>query len=403
MITLEVSDNAAIAQLTPFQIQVRARVVGGAPPPPSPVNRVPTISGTPSTSVVAGGMYTFQPVAMDPDGDNLTYSIENVPTWASFNTTTGRLSGAPAAGNVGTFSGIVIRVSDGALIASLPAFSLQVTSTQVSNRPPVISGTPPASIAAGAAYSFTPTASDPDGNALTYSIQNRPSWATFSTTNGRLSGTPTASQLGSFSNIAISVSDGTAATALAPFTITVTQAANRPPVISGAPPTSVTAGQAYTFTPTASDPDGNPLTFTVANAPSWASFDSTTGRLSGTPAVGNVGSTSGITITVNDGRTSTSLAAFSIAVVSVANGGATLSWTAPTTNTDNSPLTLAGYRIEYGRSSTQLDQVATLNSAGVTTYRVENLSAGTWYFAVRAISTSGLQSNVSNVASLTIN
>jgi hypothetical protein len=341
---------------------------------------------------------------MDPDGDNLTYSVQNLPTWATFNATTGRISGTPATGNVGTFGGIVVSVSDGMLTASLPAFTLQVTSTPVVNRPPVISGTPPASVAAGTAYSYTPTATDPDGNTLTFSIQNRPSWATFSTTNGRLTGTPTTSQLGSYSNIAISVSDGTAATALAPFTITVTQAANRPPVISGTPPTSVTVGQAYTFTPTASDPDGNPLTFTVANAPSWASFDSATGRLSGTPAATNVGSTSGVTITVNDGRTTTSLAAFSIAVVTVSNGSATLNWTAPTTNTNDTPLTdLAGYRVEYGRSQDALDQVATVNSVGVTTYRVESLSAGTWYFAVRAVTSSGIESTISNVASLNIN
>jgi hypothetical protein len=404
MITLEVSDGDAAAQLDAFQIQVRARPASTQPPPPSTVNRAPTISGTPSTSVVVGAAYTFQPAAMDPDGDNLTYVVQNLPAWATFNATTGRISGTPAAGNVGTFSGIAVSVSDGMLTASLPAFSLQVTSTPVANRPPVISGTPPASVVAGTAYSYTPTATDPDGNALTFSIQNRPSWATFSTTNGRLTGTPTTSQLGSYSNIAISVSDGTAATALAPFTITVTQATNRPPVISGTPPTSVTVGQAYAFTPTASDPDGNPLTFTVANAPSWTSFDSATGRLSGTPTATNVGSTSGVTITVNDGRTTASLAAFSIAVVSVSSGSATLNWTAPTTNTNDTPLSdLASYRVEYGRSQDVLDQVATVNNAGVTTYRVENLSAGTWYFAVRAVTSSGVESTISNVASLSVN
>jgi len=404
MITVEVSDSAAVAQLAPFQIQVIARTSGSEPPPPSTVNRAPTISGTPATNVVAGAAYTFQANAVDPDGDSLTYSIENLPTWATFSASTGRLTGTPAMSNVGTYSGIVIRVSDGTLNAALPAFALQVTSAPVANRPPVISGTPPASIAVGSPYAFTPTASDADNNTLTFSIQNRPAWASFDAASGRLSGTPT--QVGSFSNIAISVSDGTSAVALAPFSITVSQTANRPPVIGGTPPTSVTAGQAYTFTPTASDPDGNTLTFTVANAPAWASFDTATGRLSGTPTTANVGSTSGIVITANDGRTTTSLAAFAIAVVagSSASGSATLNWTAPTTNTDNSALTnLSGYRIEYGRTANSLDQFANVDTAGVTTYRVENLSSGTWYFAVRAVTATGRQSTVSNVAQLTIN
>jgi len=75
--------------------------------------------------------------------------------------------------------------------------------------PPTISGTPPANVVAGQAYSFAPSASDPGGNALTFSIVNRPSWATFSTTTGQLTGTPTAANVGSYANITISVSDGT--------------------------------------------------------------------------------------------------------------------------------------------------------------------------------------------------
>ncbi len=405
MITLEVTDDVAAAQLEPFQIQVRARTSGTTPPPPSTVNRAPTISGTPATTVVAGSAYAFQASAADPDGDSLTYSIEGLPAWATFDTATGRLSGTPAMGNVGTYDGIVIRVSDGSLSAALPAFALQVTAAPIANRPPAISGTPPASVAAGSAYSFAPTASDPDGNTLTFSIQNRPSWASFDTATGRLTGTPSDSQLGTFANIAISVSDGAAAVALAPFTITVTQGAtNRPPVIGGTPPTSATVGQAYSFTPTASDPDGNTLTFSIANAPAWATFDTSTGRLSGTPTAAHVGSTSGVTITANDGRASASLAAFAIAVVSTANGSVTLSWTAPTANTDDSPLTnLGGYRIEYGLDEDQLNQVATVNNPGVTTYRVENLAAGTWYFVVRAVTTSGVESGNSNVATRTLN
>lgn len=405
MIVLEVSDNQAAAQLEPFQIQVRPRTSGTTPPPPSTVNRAPTISGTPQTTVVAGNAYSFRPSASDPDGDRLTYSIEGLPAWATFNTSTGQLSGTPAMGNVGTYEGIVIRVSDGSLSAALPSFSLQVAAAPVSNRPPVISGTPPASVAAGSTYSFAPTASDPDGNTLTFSIQNRPSWASFDPATGRLSGTPSDAQLGTFANIAISVSDGVAAVALAPFSITVTQGAtNRPPVISGTPPTSVNVGQAYSFTPTASDPDGNTLTFSITNPPAWATFNTATGRLSGTPTAAHVGTTSGITITANDGRASVSLAAFAIAVVANANGAVTLSWTAPTTNTDDTPLTnLGGYRIEYGLDERQLDQVATVNNPGVTTYRVENLAAGTWYFVVRAVTTAGVESSNSNVASRTLN
>jgi len=106
-------------------------------------------------------------------------------------------------------------VSDGTATASLPAFSINVTNG--TNRAPVISGTPARSVSVGSAYSFRPTASDPDGNTLTYSIANRPSWATFNTSTGQLSGTPSASQVGTYNNITIRVSDGRATASLAAF------------------------------------------------------------------------------------------------------------------------------------------------------------------------------------------
>src|SRR5690348_1163254 len=71
-------------------------------------------------------------------------------------------------------------------------------------------------------------------------------------------------------------------------------AANSPPTISGSPATSVVVGKAYSFKPGASDRDGNKLTFYIANKPSWASFSSTTGALTGYPKSGNVGITNDI-------------------------------------------------------------------------------------------------------------
>src|SRR5262245_40142137 len=59
------------------------------------------------------------------------------------------------------------------------------------NLAPVITGTPPTSIAAGTTYVFTPTASDPNGDALTFSATNLPSWATINSASGMVTGTPT--------------------------------------------------------------------------------------------------------------------------------------------------------------------------------------------------------------------
>jgi hypothetical protein len=86
---------------------------------------------------------------------------------------------------------------------------------------PTIAGTPASQVTAGQAYSFTPAVTDPSGGALSFSIQNMPSWATFSMAIGTLSGTPTSSNVGTFANIVISISDGKTSAALAPFSIVV--------------------------------------------------------------------------------------------------------------------------------------------------------------------------------------
>lgn len=180
---------------------------------------------------------------------------------------------------------------------------------------------------------------------------------------------------------------------------------NAAPTITGTPGSTAVVGQAYSFQPAASDANGDQLTFSVANLPSWATFSTTTGRVSGTPTASQVGEYANVRITVSDGTTSTTLAAFTITVSAVANasGSATLSWTPPTTNSDGSSLgNLAGYRVMYGRSSGSLDQTVNVDNPSINRYVVENLSSGTWYFAVMAVNSAGTSSQLSNTASKTI-
>jgi hypothetical protein len=395
-ITIEVSDSKATTQLPAFRIQVASSAT-----PPPPANMAPSITGTPATTATVGQSYNFTPVGSDPNGDTLTYSIVNRPSWLTFTPATGALSGTPNA--AGTFSNIQISVSDGSLTANLASFNIVVSSTAPVNRPPTITGTPSTTATAGTAYNFQPVGSDPDGNTLTYSIQNRPSWATFNTSTGRLTGTPGAGNVGATASITITVSDGTATASLSSFIINVSAQANRAPTISGTPLTSVLALVGYAFQPSATDPDGNTLTFSIQNRPAWATFNTSTGRLSGTPAITDVASYNNIVISVSDGTASASLPSFSLSVLQNANGTATVNWTAPTTNTDGSTLTnLAGFRIAYGNSQTNLDRSVDIDNESLSTYTVNNLSSGTWYFAVYAVNSSGVESDISNIGSKTI-
>lgn len=368
-------------------------------------NKPPTISGTPPTYIKVNTTYNYMPTAKDPEGRPLKFTIVNRPGWMAFSENSGRMMGYPK--SPGTWANIQIRVSDGVHTVSLPAFTLVAGTSSsatapTANRAPTISGTPATTATVGTAYSFQPSAKDPDGNTLGFSISNRPSWATFSTSTGRLSGTPTAA--GTFGNIVIKVSDGKLTTSLPAFSIKVTTAANRAPVISGTPAKSVNVGSAYSFRPTASDPDGNTLTFSIANRPSWASFNTSNGQLSGTPTAAQAGSYANIVISVSDGRATVSLPAFSINVIGAStSNGAVLSWTAPTSNTDGSTLTnLAGYRISYGTNANALSQTIQVSNPSVTNYTIDNLAPGTYYFAVRAYTSTGTESANSNVQSKTV-
>ena len=190
---------------------------------------------------------------------------------------------------------------------------------------------------------------------------------------------------------------------------------NSPPDSGSTPPPAGSVNQAPTISlpgeslvlierevvvvPTARDPEGKALTFTVENKPAWMQFSSTTGELRGTPAPVHVGTYSGIRITVSDGQAQAS-AETVVRVVASADGRATLTWSAPTERTDGSPLTnLAGFKIYFGSSAADLRYVIDVTDPGARSFVVEDLTQGTWYFAASAVDAAGLESARTNPVS----
>jgi len=230
-IAISVSDGTQKSALAAFTITVTA-----TPQPPA-------ISGSPPTSVNVGSPYSFTPTASDPAGKPLAFNIQNKPSWATFNSANGANTGTPAAANAGSYTGIVISVSDGTMSASLPTFSITVAAAP---QPPKLSGTPAPNVNAGSPYSFTPTASDPAGKPLTFSVQNLPGWASFNASNGALTGTPAAANAGAYTNIVITVSDGTQSASLPAFSITVNQVSNGSATLTWTPVTQNTNGTVLT-------------------------------------------------------------------------------------------------------------------------------------------------------------
>ena len=393
-IVIWVSDGNSESLLPTLDIDVLPATSNG--------NLAPAISGTPAGSVTAGEFYDFIPVASDVDGDALSFSIESPPGWAEFDSQIGRLSGTPGVASVGAYGNIIISVSDGIADTALVPFIIVVNPPPSQNTVPMISGQPATSVLAGNTYFFLPIASDVDGDPLSFSPINPPSWAQFDSSTGTLIGTPLQSDAGIYNGISIVVSDGEATAALPSFSIEVI-APNSPPTISGTPSNSVLVNNPYAFVPAANDPDGDSLLFSISGQPSWASFDSSNGALSGTPTAGDVGVYGNISISVSDGTGAAALNSFAIDVIPIASGAATLSWTPPTENTDGTPLTdLAGYTVYWGTAPGNYQNSVTLDNPGLTSYVVENLAAATtYYFSTTAYNSAGLESTFSNVASKT--
>jgi len=301
-------------------------------------------------------------------------------------------------------------------VRSLTAFALLASSCIVANAAPVLSGSPAASVVAAHYYAFQPSAVDP-GKKVTFSIANKPSWAQFDATTGRLAGTPLPANVGTFGNIVISGSDGSATSRLAPFYIVVKPLLNSPPKISGSSATTAAVGKVYSFQPSATDPNGLSMGFAINNKPAWASFDTKTGRLSGTPAAANVGTYSNVVITVYDGYMKGVLPAFSIVVQAAASttpvtspvstptstGSATVAWIPPTQNADGTVLAnLAGYHIYYGTTPDNLSKTVTVANAGLTRYVISGLAAQTWYFSMTAYNAVGIESPRTGVGSILV-
>jgi len=125
-----------------------------------------------------------------------------------------------------------------------PAPGTPPGSPVVNNTPPTISGTPQVVVLQETPYAFQPEASDEDGDILHFSVTNPPPWADFDPMTGRLHGTPSAADLGTYADIRITVTDGADDASLEPFSITVTPVATGAVELSWEAPTENVDGSA---------------------------------------------------------------------------------------------------------------------------------------------------------------
>lgn len=138
--------------------------------------------------------------------------------------------------------------------------ALALSFATVSHAATSIYGTPANAVQASRYYGFQSWATDTDHRAITYSITNKPSWATFDTRYGHLYGVPTSANVGTYSNIVITASDGVSRASLPAFAITVNGTASNGGSGSGSGTTATTGAATLNWLPPTENTNGTALT-----------------------------------------------------------------------------------------------------------------------------------------------
>jgi hypothetical protein len=263
------------------------------------------VVGSPATVNGAEGVaMAFAVTASDPDGDPVTsFTAGSLPAGASFTPnsfkTVGELAWTPAVGQQGSYT-VTFSVASGS--PARTATATTVITIAPADRPPVISSPGTVTGRANHLVTFTATASDPDGDAITLfeakGTQNTalPPGSVWtvnaSNTSGTFTWTPTQAQVANYGIDLVAYSGSVGLRAIKVTRINVL--ADRAPVITVPATITVAEGNSLSVTLTASDPEGDAIaSLTATGLPLGATFSSgagnTTGRLDWTPGFQDAG------------------------------------------------------------------------------------------------------------------
>jgi hypothetical protein len=281
-VTLRINDGTIDVDTT-FIIQV------------SNVNDPPGFLSTADTVTLEDALYTYTVLAEDIDGDSVRYGAPVIPLWLNFDSLTNVLSGTPTNDDVGLHS-IALTIND-SIVEVVQAFTIEVVNV---NDRPTVTSTPVTDARPGVAYTYTVTATDIDGDALSYSAIVLPGWLTFNTNNQTLSATPGEEDIGD-QFVTIRISDGSLYTDHT-FVISVTYS-NHAPTFTSDPSTSVVVGDSYVYTIVAQDIDGDALSYSAPVLPGWLTYYPATQVISGVPSSSDIGRHD-VTVRVSDGTVS---------------------------------------------------------------------------------------------------
>jgi hypothetical protein len=227
----------------------------------------------------------------------MVYSATGLPSGLTVNSSTGLITGTPSYVSAGTYS-VTATVTKGIETESR-TFTWTVTNV---NRAPTLSTIANQTHAENTAVSLQLAGSDPDGQALSYSVSGLPPSLSVNPATGLISGTLSYTSAGTHS-VTATVSDGSLS-ASQTFTWTVTNV-NRPPTLDLVADQTHAENTAVSLQLAGNDPDGQTLTYTATGLPPSLTVSAATGLISGTLSNTSAGSHS-VTATVSDGSLSAS-------------------------------------------------------------------------------------------------
>ncbi|GAB5405833.1 MAG: hypothetical protein Aurels2KO_40640 [Aureliella sp.] len=350
-----------------------------------PPNNAPSASsdsysnGLEDTQLVvssAGGVLSND---ADPDGDALTVILIGQANHGTVTLNTdGAFSYTPDANFNGTDS-FTYRAFDGTDQSNLA--TVQISVAAVNDAP--VANDLTASVKENNSKAITLSATDIDGDVLTYAIQTPPANGTLTGQGQNLVYNPNVGFTGidTFSYVA---NDGT--TDSSPATVTITVADNNAPV-AGGQSVSVNEDGSLAITLSGTDADDDAITFEVVDLPQSGTLTGTAPNVTYTPNTNFNGSDS-FTFRVNDGTDDSALATVAITVTPV-NDAPTAGGGSASTNEDTAvtiPLSGAdidGDTLTFSVLSGPANGTVTIN-AGVATYTPNANFNGSDSFTFRA-------------------
>ncbi|MBU6214516.1 putative Ig domain-containing protein [Patescibacteria group bacterium] len=160
----------------------------------------------------------------------------------------------------------------------------------VNNTPPTFSPISDQTVLEGQTLTFAVSATDPDGDALTYSASNLPAGALFDVATRTFTWTPSYGQAGNYTNVEFTVTDNGTPMMLDTELITISVGhVNRPPVFSPTGPQTASTTVPLLFTVSATDPDNDAVVLSASDLPSGSTFNPGTGVFSWTPTYNQSG------------------------------------------------------------------------------------------------------------------